>query len=241
MNRRSRLLRPALAAISATLGLVLVAISLVGLVAGSPAGDHGGAQQHRASEAAKHLSIPSNPFVAAMAGNTLTPSPSPLPAAPPPPAAPLPAPPPPTVVRIPSIGVDSPLVDLGLNPDGTLEVPDDFSLAGWYVHRPVPGEPGPAVIAGHIDSKTGPAVFYKLPELAPGALVEVGRADGSVARFEVVTREQHDKDSFPTERVYGPTQSSELRLITCGGDFDRSSGHYVDNVVVFARLLNVSR
>ncbi len=228
MNRRSRPLRPVLTAMSAMLGLFLVTVSVTGLVARAPA---------------EALRQPSDAEVATTTGDMLKPSPPPLPAPPPPPtaSAPVPAPPPPpTVVRIPSIGVNSPLVDLGLNPDGTLQVPEDFSVAGWYVHRPVPGEPGPAVIAGHIDSKTAPAVFYRLRELAPGALVEVERADGSVARFEVVAREQHDKDSFPTERVYGPTQSPELRLITCGGAFDRSSGHYLDNVVVFARLLDVT-
>jgi sortase (surface protein transpeptidase) len=100
----------------------------------------------------------------------------------------------------------------------------------------VPGEPGPSVIAGHVDSKTGPAVFYRLRELEPGATIEVERTDGSVAVFTINAKEQFDKDAFPTDRVYGPTDSSELRVITCGGTFDQNTGHYNDNVIVFAEL-----
>jgi sortase (surface protein transpeptidase) len=142
----------------------------------------------------------------------------------------------PVAVRIPSIGVDSQLVRLGLNADGTLEVPKDFSVAGWYVYRSVPGEPGPSIIAGHVDSETGPAVFFRLQELEPGADIEVERSDGSVAVFRVTAREQYDKDAFPTEKVYGPTLSPQLRVITCGGTFDWNTRHYNDNVVVFAEL-----
>ena len=142
----------------------------------------------------------------------------------------------PVAVRVPRVGIDSVLVPLGLNPDNTLEVPRDFSVAGWYIYRPVPGDVGPSIIAGHVDSRTGPAVFYRLRELEPGDSIEVERDDGSVAVFTVTAREQYDKDDFPTERVYGPTEGAELRMITCGGTFDRSVGHYDDNIVVFARL-----
>jgi len=128
------------------------------------------------------------------------------------------------------------LIPLGLNPDNTLEVPKDFAVAGWYIGRPVPGELGPSIIAGHVDSKRGPAVFYHLGDVQPGAIVDVARSDGSVARFTVVAKEEHDKDAFPTDHVYGPTDSPELRLITCGGTFDRSIGHYNDNIIVFAEL-----
>jgi sortase (surface protein transpeptidase) len=144
-------------------------------------------------------------------------------------------------IRIPAIGVSSPLIGLGLNPDRTLEVPKDFALAGWYVYRPVPGEPGPSVIAGHVDSRVGPAVFYRLQELRPGSAIAVDRNDGSTAEFTVTGMEQHDKDAFPTERVYGPTAGAELRLITCGGSFDWSTRHYNDNVIVFATLDAVVR
>jgi sortase (surface protein transpeptidase) len=140
----------------------------------------------------------------------------------------------PVAVRVPAVGINSVLVRLGLNPDNTLQVPSDYSVAGWYIHRPVPGEGGPSIIAGHVDSKSGPAVFYRLRELQPGTAIEVERNDGSVAVFTVTAREQYDKDAFPSERVYGPTPTPELRMITCGGSFDRSIGHYTDNVVVFA-------
>lgn len=147
----------------------------------------------------------------------------------------------PLTIRIPAIGVTSPLISLGLNPDNTLEVPADFSVAGWYRYRPVPGEPGPAVIAGHVDSRVGPAVFYRLKELPPGAIVEVDRSDGSTAVFTVTGTEEHDKDAFPTERVYGPTAGAELRVITCGGTFDWSTRHYNDNIIVFATLAKIVR
>ena len=148
----------------------------------------------------------------------------------------------PLTIRIPAIGVDSPpLISLGLNPDNTLEVPKDFALAGWYRSRPVPGEPGPSVIAGHVDSRVGPAVFYRLKELQPGAIIEVDRNDRSTAVFTVTGTEQHDKDAFPTERVYGPTAGAELRIITCGGTFDWSTRHYNDNIIVFATLAKIVR
>ncbi|MDP9407859.1 MAG: class F sortase, partial [Actinomycetota bacterium] len=140
----------------------------------------------------------------------------------------------PTAVRIPSIGVTSPLVDLGLTADGALDVPEDFDLAGWFELGTVPGDPGPAVVAGHVDSRSGPAVFYRLRELSPGDLVEVDRSDGAVARFRVDRVEQYPKARFPTAAVYGPAPGAQLRLITCGGVFDRSVAHYRDNVVVYA-------
>jgi hypothetical protein len=140
----------------------------------------------------------------------------------------------PTRVRIPAIGVESPLVALGLTADGALEVPTDFAVAGWFTGGSVPGAPGPAVLAGHVDSRSGPAVFYRLRELAPGDVVEVDRTDGSAARFRVERVEQYPKGDFPTGTVYGPAPGAQLRLITCGGIFDRSVAHYRDNVVVYA-------
>jgi sortase (surface protein transpeptidase) len=153
-----------------------------------------------------------------------------------------PAPPPaPVDVRIPVIGVSSPLIRLGLNPDNTLQVPDDYGTAGWYIYRPVPGEVGPSIIAGHVDSKEGPGVFYRLGTLNLGDIVEVDRSDGSIARFVVTAKEQHDKDAFPTARVYGPTPDAQIRLITCGGTFDHSTGHYNDNIIVFGALKEIVR
>lgn len=144
----------------------------------------------------------------------------------------------PTAVRVPSVGIDSPVIRLGLEADGTLEVPrgDQYDLAGWYEGGPAPGAIGPAVIAGHIDSKSGPSVFYRLGEVSPGDEIVVTAADGKEARFVVEGVERHPKDDFPTDAVYGPVARPELRLVTCGGEFDRSTGHYVDNVVVFATL-----
>jgi sortase (surface protein transpeptidase) len=143
---------------------------------------------------------------------------------------------PPVRIRIPAIGVSAAVVRLGLEPDGTLEVPSDFGDTGWYTGGPAPGETGPAVIAGHIDSRRGPAVFYRLQELRPGDAVQVERADGSSVRFAVDGVAQYPKRAFPTEAVFGPSPDPILRLITCGGSFDRSQRSYRDNVVVTARL-----
>jgi Sortase domain len=139
-----------------------------------------------------------------------------------------------TEVRLPTLDVRSELVGLDVGDDGALQAPADPAVAGWFVRGAVPGEPGPTVVAGHVDSRTGPAVFYRLDELAAGDRVEVTRSDGQVFVYRVVTVESHPKNAFPTGRVYGPTPGPELRLITCGGDFDRSSRHYLDNVVVMA-------
>lgn len=139
-----------------------------------------------------------------------------------------------TEVVLPTLGVRSRLVGLDVGPGGALEPPADPAVAGWYRRGGVPGEPGPTVVVGHVDSHTGPAVFYRLDELAPGDRVEVARSDGRTFAYEVVTVEQYPKTAFPTARVYGPTPGPELHLITCGGDFDRRSRHYRDNVVVTA-------
>jgi sortase (surface protein transpeptidase) len=138
-------------------------------------------------------------------------------------------------IEIPSLDVRAPIIKLGLNPDKTLEVPTDFGDTGWWSGGPRPGEKGPAVIVGHVDSHTGPAVFYRLRDLRQGDEIVVVRRDGSRARFTVQSSKQYPKDEFPTARVYGRTDGPTLRLITCGGDFDSSTGHYVDNTVVYAR------
>ncbi|WP_457043545.1 class F sortase [Geodermatophilus sp. SYSU D01180] len=140
----------------------------------------------------------------------------------------------PVRVRAPAVGLDSRLVDLDLDAAGALAAPADPATAGWYAGGPAPGEVGPAVLAGHVDSRSGPAVFWHLRELAPGDEVLVDRADGSTAAFSVTRVERHPKDAFPTDAVYGPTADAQLRLVTCGGAFDRSVRSYEDNVVVFA-------
>jgi len=140
----------------------------------------------------------------------------------------------PVRIEIPALGVSAPVIPLGLNPDRSLEVPEDYGDTGWWTGGPEPGERGAAVIAGHIDSKTGPAVFYRLRELERGDEIRVRRRDGTVGRFVVRGSEQHPKDRFPTERVYGRTREPTLRLVTCSGDFDARTGHYTDNTIVFA-------
>jgi sortase (surface protein transpeptidase) len=142
----------------------------------------------------------------------------------------------PTELEIPAIDVRTPLTDLGLHDDRTVEVPDDAHVAGWYTGGPRPGEIGPAAVIGHVDSHDGPGVFYRLAELEPGDTVRVGQSDGAEATFVVRAVEQYPKaaEEFPTERVYGDTEGPELRLITCGGVFDESERSYRDNIVVFA-------
>jgi sortase (surface protein transpeptidase) len=144
---------------------------------------------------------------------------------------------PPARLEIPAIGVSTPLVRLGRRSDGSIEVPSAWDTAGWYDQGPRPGQPGPAVLLGHVDSKTGPAVFYRLRELRPGEIVRVGLTDGRTLVFRVQRTERYPKDKFPTEAVYFPTLDRELRLITCGGDFDYAKGSYVDNIVVYATLV----
>lgn len=142
----------------------------------------------------------------------------------------------PTAVRIPGIGVDSPLDRLGHSPDGTVEVPADYQRAGWYAEGARPGQQATAVLLGHVDSRAGPAVFYRVASLEPGDEVLVDREDGSTATFVVDRVEQHDKEQFPTEAVYFPTLEPALALVTCGGRFDPTAGRYRDNVIAFATL-----
>ena len=144
----------------------------------------------------------------------------------------------PVRLDIPSIGVHTRLIRLGLAKDGTVEVPplDGDAPAGWYEHSVTPGETGPAVMLGHVDSaRDGPAVFYRLASLKPGAEVSVRRANGTTIRFAVTQVARYPKTGFPTSDVYGPTPYPALRLVTCGGSFDRNRGSYRDNVVVSAR------
>lgn len=142
----------------------------------------------------------------------------------------------PTEISIPSIGVNSHLQALGLNKDGSLQSPSKWQVAGWYADGIRPGDPGPAVIAGHVDSVNGPAVFYRLTRLKPGETATVTQRNGHRLTFVVDTVNQYPKNRFPTAAVYGPTALPVLRLITCTGDFDRAAHSYVDNLVVTAHL-----
>lgn len=163
----------------------------------------------------------------------LTPATSPAPG----PAAALPRSAP-VAVRIAAIGVHARgIVRLELAADGSIEVPADYGAVGWYGDGPAPGQAGPAVIGGHVDSDTGAAVFYRLGDLRLGDTVSIERADGITARFTVYDVRQYPKDHFPTRRVYGPTGGrAELRLITCGGRFDESAQRYRSNTIVYAHL-----
>jgi LPXTG-site transpeptidase (sortase) family protein len=139
----------------------------------------------------------------------------------------------PTRLKVQAIGLDTSLETLKLGPDGELIPPKSFPKAGWYADGTLPGDTGPAVIAGHVDSKRGPAVFYKLRELTKGDRIEVVRG-GQIVRFTVTSTAWYPKNKFPTDDVYGPTPDRQLRLITCGGVFDRSLRSYKDNLVVYA-------
>ncbi|MFJ4670350.1 class F sortase [Kitasatospora purpeofusca] len=144
----------------------------------------------------------------------------------------------PTRLRIPQLNVDAPFTELTLNPAGQLNAPppDDKNLVGWYRDGVTPGERGAAVVAGHVDTTKGPAVFLLLSLMLPGNKVEVRRADGTVAVFSVDAVETFAKDAFPDQKVYGKTPDAQLRLITCGGTYDKKRRDYLDNVVVFAHL-----
>ena len=140
----------------------------------------------------------------------------------------------PVRLRIPRIRVNTSLVRLGRTRDGQVAVPERWGEAGWYAEGPRPGQAGPAVLLGHVDSATGPAVFYRLEELRPGDEVEVDRADGSTVAFRVTGTIQVAKSRFPSDLVYAPTLQPALRLVTCGGAFDHGTGHYRDNIIVAA-------
>ncbi len=140
-------------------------------------------------------------------------------------------------VEIPSIGVQSELIGLHIQPDNSLGVPADFGVAGLWTEGAAPGTPGPAIVVGHVNSVNGPAVFARLHDLQPGASVVIRKADGSALTYAVERSDQYAKSSFPTAVVYGATAAPTLRLITCGGTFDRTRREYTDNVVVFAHLV----
>ncbi|MEV6170301.1 class F sortase [Streptomyces sp. NPDC051954] len=152
-------------------------------------------------------------------------------------AAPALPPSPPDRIRIPSIRVNAPLMGLGLTKTGSLDVPPakEKNLAGWYEDGTTPGETGTAIVAGHVDNTEGPAVFYGLGALKKGSTVEVDRRDGGVALFTVDAVEVYNAKDFPDEKVYGAARRPELRVITCGGGYSRTTG-YQGNVVVFAHL-----
>ncbi|MGW1198290.1 class F sortase [Streptomyces sp. NPDC002536] len=143
----------------------------------------------------------------------------------------------PSRVSIPSIGVDSPLMRLGLNKDETVQVPppEKGMTAGWYTGSVVPGDAGASVIIGHNATRNGKAVFHDLKKVGKGTVIDVQRGDGQVLHFTVTDTETVRKDAFPTRKVYGGTSEKALRLVTCAGDLD-TDGHPVDNLIVYASL-----
>jgi sortase (surface protein transpeptidase) len=150
----------------------------------------------------------------------------------------------PTKITIPAIGVDSPLLHLGLNADGTIQVPSlvtSADLAAWYKYSVTPGQNGTSVIEGHVDDLQGPAVFFRLGALRPGDSIDVTLADGVTAVFRVTGVREFSKAHFPARTVYGQERYPALRLITCGGDFDYATGHYLSSTVVFASLSSTRR
>ncbi|GAA0386347.1 hypothetical protein Acor_26170 [Acrocarpospora corrugata] len=144
----------------------------------------------------------------------------------------------PAKIVIPQVGLNASLRTVGVLRNGEVQVPplSQPKVAGWYKLGPVPGQPGPAVILGHVTTKQGPAVFHRLREVKRGSKIQIVRTDGAVAEFTVDGVEQVSKNTFPTNRVYGRLDTAGLRLITCGGVYNRRTGHYTDNIIVYATL-----
>jgi sortase (surface protein transpeptidase) len=206
-------------------GVVLIAAGAFAVTRAFPGGGPGGsATQERAT------SIPAGV-------GTLVPTPAGEPA-----VAPM-SPATPVRIEIPAIGVSAPVMKLGLARDGTIQVPPmgDHNLAGWYAGGPAPGQDGSSVILGHVDSYSGTSVFYDLKTLHPGNQVKVVRADGSTAVFSVDGLQRAAKATFPAASVYGGLSYPALRLVTCGGPFDSATGHYLDNIIVYAHLVTAIR
>jgi hypothetical protein len=146
----------------------------------------------------------------------------------------------PVSLRVPAISLSTSLSTLGLNPDGTVQVPDNDTEPGWFRLGPTPGQIGSAVILGHVDSRQGPGVFFQLRTLLPGDQVQVSLTDGAVATFEVTSVATYTKTQFPAQQVYASHGASALQLVTCGGTFDNQTGHYLSNIVVYTSFLSAT-
>jgi len=190
--------------------------------------------------AAAATSVPPNTEPAPSSTTPTAAAVAPAPAAGPNPAGPVLPASPPVTLSVPAIGISSPLIQLGLDADGAVEVPsldDPDSKPGWYRNSPAPGALGPSIILGHVDSRQfGPGVFYDLQKLQTGDSVEVSREDGTVAIFSIDVVQTVQKSAFPTLAVYGNLDHAGLRLITCGGEFDPDARSYESNIIVFATL-----
>jgi sortase (surface protein transpeptidase) len=146
----------------------------------------------------------------------------------------------PVSIRIPAIGVSVSLSQLGLNADRSAQVPTKYEEPGWFKLGPTPGQVGSAVILGHVDDRQGPAVFFKVRTLRAGDAVDVSLANGTVSHFVVQTVQTYSKSQFPATKVYGSRGYSALQLVTCGGKFDKATGHYESNVVAYTTLASSS-
>jgi LPXTG-site transpeptidase (sortase) family protein len=145
----------------------------------------------------------------------------------------------PTHISVPSVGIDAPVMSVGKAADGTIQTPPVLEwITGWYKYSPTPGETGPSVIVGHVDSYKGISVFWKLRDVQRGAIVDIKRADGSTVKFKVTALKQFDQKNFPTQEVYGNIKYPGLRLITCGGSFNKQTASYNQNTVVYAFMVN---
>ena len=147
----------------------------------------------------------------------------------------------PVRLKIPKLSIDASFETLGLQKDNTIEVPKGYDTVGWYTLGATPGDIGPAVILGHVDSKAGPAVFYSLGQLNKGDRFSIYREDGTEAVFEVDALERNSQDAFPTEKVYGPIGYAGIRLVTCSGVYDHETRRYSNNLVVYGHLVEPER
>jgi Sortase domain len=238
-GRRGGTLAAAVTAVLLVVGVLALAVGVRGQP-GPPAPDRAARQPTIAVTTAQ----PSSTMSAALQSSPSTTQPPVAPSDPPAPVdpsaeqiGPFLAAAAPTGIQIPSIGVTSTVfVDLGVASDGTITVPGSADEVGFYTGGPTPGQLGPAVLAGHVDSAHGPGVFYRLGAVKPGDVINVSRADGSITAFRVDKVATYPKDQFPTEEVYrGDFTHAQIRLVTCGGTFDKVR-HYLGNVVVFAHL-----
>lgn len=144
----------------------------------------------------------------------------------------------PTHITIASVGIDADMISVGRDANGAIEMPPLFDwTTGWYQDSPTPGEIGPAIVVGHVDNYKGISVFWRLRYVSAGDIVQITRADGSVVKFRITALKQFDQSNFPTQEVYGNINYAGLRLITCGGAFDRTTGQYTQNTVVYGILI----
>lgn len=233
-HRRSRQRRYSIPLSAAVVGLLVIAVYF-GVK--SLASDHVSAAQPASTTHAVDGRSQPRPSTGSALATTSAPIPGVTPSASPSAAAGL-AVSDPVHLSVPSIGVETGLQPLHLLADGTLESPSSWNVAGWYSGGIKPGQIGPAVIAGHIDSTKGPAVFYRLNKLVVGDQAIVTEQDGAVLTFVVDDLQSYPKSGFPAAAVYGPTPYPQLRLITCTGDFDYATHNYLDNLVVSAHLVS---